>query len=107
MPVATQSEMPPLKELKPISEFAEVLGANKSTIIRWATIGVKPGPIKLRAWLLSGWRTTEAEVRDFVQRRTASKVGIVPLGLPTSNEIQQRHKAATARLAAKGVRGVK
>ena len=101
----TPDDMPPLKDLVPLSDFAAILGTNKTTVARWVTVGVKPGPIKLRAWLLSEWKTTEFEVRDFIRRRTAAKCEVVRMPPPAnSKEIDKRLQAATAKLTAKGVR---
>lgn len=101
MPTA-ENEMPPLKDLRPLSEFTDLLGVNKTTIFLWVKRGVKPGPIKLRAWLLGVWKTTETEVREFIERRTAAKVGTVAVTPPTPRDIKRRLKTATAALKATG-----
>ena len=69
----SQIKMPPLSELKPVADFAEMVGVHRTTLFRFVTAGAKPGAIKLRAWYVAEWMTTEAEVRSFIERRTAAK----------------------------------
>ncbi len=101
---ATRQDMPPVKDLKPIANFLEMLGgATTQTAQLWIKKGVYKGTVRLRAWMLNGWHTSEAEVLDFINRKTdaALRKGATPA---TSPAIQKRLKAANKRLAAKGVK---
>lgn len=103
--MAIGDEVPPFELLKPLSAYTEVLGVSKTTIFRWATRGVKPGPIMLRAWLLGVWKTTDDEVRSFIQQRTNAKINESNRpGPPTQNDLSKRAKAAMAALKAEGFR---
>lgn len=97
-----QSEpMPPLSELKPISQFAELLNATPTTIQLWIRRGVNRGTVRLKAWRVSDWRTTERHVLDFIERRTnASMEAATAQPVPVKS---QSHKDAVARLAKRGV----
>lgn len=98
--------MPPLKDLRPYTDFTVMLGRDKSTIWRWINNGIKTrsGVIKLNAWDTGEWCTTETEVRDFIQRRTEGKLGNKSSAPTTSPAIQKRNAAAKKRLAAKGMK---
>jgi len=99
------TQMPPLESLRPLSEFTELLGVDRTTLFRWATIGVKPGPVLLNAWQVKEWMTTDEEVRSFIQRRTAAKLHKASQpGPSTATEANKRVKAAAKQLAAKGVK---
>lgn len=100
-------ELPPLTDMKKLSAFTAVLGVNRSTIYNWVVYGVKAPDgevIKLRAWKLGEWSTTEGEVRDFIQRRTDAALGGHVPAPPTSAEIDRRAKKATDSLRKRGVK---
>lgn len=101
---STGHDMPPLNELRPIDEFTELLQVNKQTIYIWITRGVNPGGLKLRAWKVGSWRTTEAHVREFIERRTTLTVAGLSKPPATSPAIKKRAEAAKAELRKKGVR---
>lgn len=66
--------MPPLSELRPLDNFTELVGVSRDTLIRWADVGAMKGTVRLKAWMGKEWLTTEAEVIDFIQRKTAARL---------------------------------
>lgn len=97
-------EMPPLEDLKPLSEFETLLGVNHSTVFRWVKYGVKPGPIYLRAWQLKEWCTTRKMVDQFIQQRTAAKLADSRKTVSVPKGTDKRAAKAKAALQREGFR---
>lgn len=95
-----QNEMPPFSELKPLGEFMGQLNVNRSTLIRWVTRGSNPGPVKLRAWKVKEWLTTQEEVARFIQKKTEATIAKAS-AMPASVD-SKSHTAAKKRLKAAG-----
>lgn len=103
---AARHAMPPLEDLKPFSDFIEPLGVSRSTLWRWYKYGVNTpsGRVHLFAWDVGEWRTTDDEVRSFIERRTAGKLNAVEPAPTTSAANKRRAKAVRKDLAKQGVK---
>lgn len=98
--------VPPLEQLKPLSEFAERIGMDPATIYRWATTGLKSG-LRLPAWQLNQWCTTQAHFDAFVAARTQATIAAAttnPVVQPIPTSIKKRAAVAAAKLKAKGMK---
>ncbi len=69
--VASVDELPPLEDLRPLAEIAQLLGLGIQAAHRWRLHERTP----LRAWRRGrNWVSTVAEARDFIARRTAASL---------------------------------
>lgn len=93
--------VPPLEELKPLSEFAGRIGMDPATIYRWATIGLKSG-LRLPAWQLNQWCTTQAHFDEFVAARTAATIEAASTEVEPPVAKSKSHKAAVQKLKKAG-----
>lgn len=81
-----------LAELKPLADFATVLGVAPKTVRRWATTG--DHGIILTSWIVgSNRRTTASAVEAFIQERTEKSNGHKQVAKERNGDVLKRLKA--------------